>query len=78
MQTDDPAQPVNIENIGTADDFLAWVKEGVVPAVYSSSKYNEKKMELWERNYLSGYNKVIGGVFMLQARRAGLCGLQSR
>lgn len=29
---------------------------------------NDEKKALWERNYLMGHNKLIGGVFLMQAR----------
>ena len=50
-----PGDPLTIEDIANGEDFLGWVKDGLVDAVFSDTKYNDEKMALWERNYLANF-----------------------
>jgi hypothetical protein len=64
----DGKQGTGIEDIAAGEDVLLWIRDGLLEAVFGDIKYNDQKMALWERNYLARFNKVIGGVFLLQTR----------
>ena len=56
------------EDIGSGEDLLTWAKDSLVPAMFGAEKYNSEKYMLWERNYMVGHNKLVGGVFLMQTR----------
>ena len=64
----EPGDPLTMDDIMEGEDLLMWIQNGLVDAVFSDTKYNDEKMALWERNYLATFNKVIGGIFLLQSR----------
>ena len=49
-------------NLELNQSVLTWTRDSVVPAVFGDKKYNGQKLALWERNYMMGHNKLIGGV----------------
>ena len=56
------------EDISSGEDLMGWAKDSLVPAIFGAEKYNGEKLALWERNYMVGHNKLIGGVFLMQTR----------
>eukprot|EP01044_Picomonas_judraskeda_P012018 COSAG03_NODE_1687_length_3648_cov_10.546915_1_plen_1037_part_00 len=56
------------DDISDGEGVLSWTKDAVVPAVFGDTKYNDQKFALWERNYMMGHNKLIGGIFLEQKR----------
>ena len=56
------------EDIGSGEDLLVWARDSMVPAIFGAEKYNGEKFSLWERNYMMSHNKLVGGVFLIQAR----------
>ena len=45
-----------------------WIVRAVVPAVYANRHYNKEEMMPYERNFMAQYNRVIGGMFLIQKR----------
>ena len=46
-----------------------WITGAIVPAVYSNAKYNRETKLQYEKNFMAQYNRVIGGMFLIQKRR---------
>lgn len=55
-------------DVDSGAGILEWTRDQLVPRVFGSRKYNDEKLALWERNYMMGHNKLIGGVFLMQTR----------
>ena len=45
-----------------------WIVRAVVPAVYANKHYNAEEMMPYERNFMAQYNRVVGGMFLIQTR----------
>ena len=43
-----------------------WMMTALVPSVYQSKQYNGETMNPYEKNYIASFNRVVGGMFMLQ------------
>ena len=59
---------MTLDDIRSPRDFWHWTSGALVPDVYKKNKYNDDPMQPFEKNYLATYNRVIGGIFMLQHR----------
>lgn len=57
------------KSIGNPEDFWEWMMTALVPQIYNSKQYNGDTMNPYEKNYIANFNRVIGGLFMLQHRR---------
>ena len=64
----DPGQ-MSFEGVSDPNDFWKWMTTALVPSVYKSKMYNGETLNPYEKNYIASFNRVVGGMFMLQHRR---------
>ena len=63
-------QDVDWEGLTSIPRLWEWLIRAVVPAIYGTTKYNDADMLSYEKNYIASYNRVIGGMFLIQKRGA--------
>ena len=63
------ADDVSWDAVVDASYFWDWVTSAIVPAVYNNNKYNQEGKLPYEKNFMAQYNRVIGGMFLIQKRR---------
>ena len=68
MQTEISSGGMTLDDLRNPADFWVWTQEALIPEVYKKNKYNDQPMQPYEKNFLASYNRVIGGIFMLQHR----------
>ena len=57
------------EDVMAAEDLWEWLVQAIVPLFYGTFKYNKLTAKLsYEMNFIAGYNRLIGGMFLMQKR----------
>ena len=62
--------PDGMDMYGVRDyqSLWQWISDAAVPAIYDFTDYEDENLDAWDRNYLGEYNRVVGGLFLLQNR----------
>ena len=66
ISTMQSANKVSFDSVSDPSQFWEWMMTGLVPSVYKAKQYNGETMNPYEKNYIASFNRVIGGMFMLQ------------
>ena len=66
----DMSTPDGLDMDGVSDyaSLWDWISNAAVPAIYDYTDYTDENYDAWDRNYLGQYNRVVGGLFLLQNR----------
>ena len=61
---------LDMDGVTDYNSLWDWISNAAVPAIYDFTDYADENLDAWDRNYLGEYNRVVGGIFLLQDRGA--------